>query len=348
MPWTYETRSNDDWERRINQSGSNRERWIKDGYRLYQPLRDENHIRLLPPNFGKYATRPDGTRRPPPHWGMDVFIHWRMGPGKAHLVCPYHTNPSGYTEDEFERKPCPLCAELARQERAGNETLIREYRPSKRVLVFMLNMKDPAAGPIAWGMPYTLDRKIAKKCQIRGTGKWKVIDHPEQGYDIFFDRIEGQKQFPDYDNVDFAQESSPIPEMYADWVAQNALPDAIVIRTADQIQRIWDGTDRGDAEDESNANASKLRSEPPRDPREDIARARAAELASEPQPQARPADTSAVRRPRTPASPNGSDKEASAAKSEEPPFDPTPSPAAGKNVDAEEFKSRFVRRRSSQ
>jgi hypothetical protein len=159
MAFQYRVRSTEQWDKRANQSGSDFEGWLKEEYRTYTPIKGENHVRILPPSPAWVDAS---------HYGIDVSVHYGVGPDRASVICLF----------KMKGTPCPICEVRARAERARDEDQVRELRPAKRVLAFIVNRKDENQGVLAWGMPYTLDREISKVSKDRSTGTYYVIDHP--------------------------------------------------------------------------------------------------------------------------------------------------------------------------
>ena len=237
MAFQYRIRSKEQWEARANQSGGDYEGWLKDEYKIYKTLVNENCIRILPPSSQWDAVSPGGRA---PHYGMDVYVHFGVGPDNASVVCPF----------KMKKGACPVCEERARYERAKDEEMSRKLRAGKRVLVFLVNRKDESQGPVAWGMPYTLDRDIIKASKDRATGTHYFIDDPAEGFDVYFDRT-GESLSTKYSGIVLAKSPSPVAEQYLDWVEAHPVPDALRWRDYDEIKRLYDGAGRGEAPGET-------------------------------------------------------------------------------------------------
>ena len=235
----YKVRSREQWEARANSSGDF-EGWLKDEYRIYKPQPKENCVRILPPS-------PEWEN--PPHYGMDVWVHYSVGPDKAAVICLFR----------MKKGNCPICEERARYERAKDEEKARELRPTKRVLVFVINRKDEQQGPLAWGMAKTLDDGIGKVARDRSTGEYYFVDHPTDGYDIYFDK-EGEGLLTKYTGVTLAKKMTAAPESALDWLVHRPIPDALRWRTYEEVKRLFTGTGRGEApEDEGGAPVIPIR-----------------------------------------------------------------------------------------
>jgi hypothetical protein len=243
----YRARSREDWERRANQSGSDFEGWLKDEYRMYSASKGENCIRILPPSEAWEGSN---------HYGMDVWVHYSVGPERASVICLW----------KMQGKSCPVCEERARAERAReDEDVVRQLKPSRRVLMFLLNRKDEAQGVLAWGMPFTLDRDITKVAKDRSTGEFFFIDEPERGYDIYFDK-EGEQLTTKYTGVSRANRPSSVNPKHLEWLADNPLPEALRWRDYAEVKRLFEGTGRGEAQEpQESARPPRESARPPRE-----------------------------------------------------------------------------------
>lgn len=231
MAFQYKMRSKEQWEARANSGGGDFESWLKDEYRSFTPIAGENCVRILPPS---------PLWDNPPHYGMDVWVHYGVGPDKASVICLFR----------MRKGNCPICEERARQERAGDDEMARELRATKRTLVFIINRKDEGQGMLAWGMAKTLDDAIVKIARDRATGEFYFIDDPTDGYDIYFDKT-GERLMTKYTGAALAKRSSPVPQQALDWLETHSVPDALRWRSYEEVQRLFVGAGRGEAPDEA-------------------------------------------------------------------------------------------------
>jgi hypothetical protein len=236
MAFRYVVRSDADWERRAQQSGSQFVHFFKDEFRQYTPAKGENCVRILPPSsLWKNA----------PHYGLDVNVHYQVGPDRGSVICL----DAGVPQIGNSGHPCPICQDMARHLRANDKDLAKELRPRRRVLTFVINRKDEAQGPLLWGMPYTLDQQISMIARDPSTGKWTLIDRPDDGFDVYFYR-EGEAIGTKYTGVQLAKRPSPVSDRHIEWVDRNPLPNTLKFRDYDEIKRIYEGIARGEGEDD--------------------------------------------------------------------------------------------------
>jgi hypothetical protein len=249
MAFKYRKRDAKAVEDRASQQGGDFVGFIKDEYRVYTPRKGDNHIRILPPTWDK-----------PKHYGLDVHVHYGIGPDNAAALC-IAKMPDPET-GELSR--CPLCEARAKAERAGDEELAKSLRNPKRVLVWLLDKKEPDKGPLLWAMPWTVDRDIAKISRDKRSGETFLIDDPEEGYDISFDK-EGDGMTTKYVGFQLSRRPSSVDEEHLDYIEEHPLPDVMIYRDYDKLLELYEGGPapppkkkrRDDDEDEDEAPVRK-------------------------------------------------------------------------------------------
>lgn len=228
----YVKRSESKLQERANQSGGGFEGFILDEFGTYRTTKGDHWVRILPPTW-KY---PDGTVGD--HFGMDVWTHFGVGPDNGSVLCL----------QKMKDKPCPLCEQRIKLERAGDEEEANELKPVRRVLMWILNRKDEKRGPVVWACPWTVDRDIAKISKDTMTGVIYYIDDPENGYDISFER-EGDGRTTKYTGMQLARRPSDVPEKALEYISDNPLHETLRWRTYDEIKRMYEGTAGGEEEE---------------------------------------------------------------------------------------------------
>ena len=153
------------------------------------------------------------------------------------------------------------CFTVAEAERSGDEELVKELRPQKRYVVWILDRKDIEKGVQLWSMPQTVDRDICKISRDRQTQEIYHIDHPYQGYDISFDK-EGEKILTKYVGFQLARRPSSVDEQYLEYITRYPLNEILIWRDATEIQGFLDGANGGKSG--ASAPAPDTRREPPR------------------------------------------------------------------------------------
>jgi hypothetical protein len=317
VAFKYTIRPKESWEARANQSGSEYENFIKDEYRTYTPIQGENSLRILPPSWENA-----------PHYGYDAWVHYQVGPDRGSVLCNF----------KMLQTACPICEDRARAERARDEDLARELKPTRRVCVFIINRKDEAQGVLVWSMAYTIDRELAKASKDRSTGQYYFIDDPENGYDIYFDRA-GDGLMTKYSGVALSRRPSSIPPHILEWLEDHKLPDVLRHRSYDEVKRLYEGGGRGEAAASSDRRGPAT-DEPPFDPP-----AQMPATAAKPPPNGhadngddRPASE------RQPISRPGASAAPPAAAAPAPPANSAPEPNSDAKARAEQLRARFANR----
>lgn len=236
---------------------------IKNDYKLWRPVKGGNFIRILPPTWDDAD-----------HYGLDVFSHYSVGPERATVLCL----------TRMKSQPCPICQAKLRADKADDKELSNELRANRQVLVWMVDMKDKAKGPMIAALASTIDENLAK-VSIDEEGISYLIDHPENGYNVSFDR-DGEGITTKYSGFKLARNPTSIEQEWLDFVVQNPLPDCLVWRTYDEVKRLFEGGAPEEDEDERPVRP-KVKAKTP-EPEEDPEEADEAEV-DEPEPEVKPA-----------------------------------------------------------
>src|ERR1700677_2560430 len=198
--FVYQPRSPEAWKKR--ESGNTFQGFIKDSYMGFSPKK-ENWVRFLPPTWENAG-----------HYGIDIWVHYSVGPENASVLCLY----------KMTGKPCPVCEAFAAKEAAGQEDST-QYKPTRRVLVWLINRKeDKEKKPQYWAQPQTVDKEITKICRDRISGQLYYIDNPDTGYDVLFDK-EGEQMLTKYVGFQIDRNPTSIDQSYLDYAVNNPLPD---------------------------------------------------------------------------------------------------------------------------
>lgn len=220
MAFKYQSRSQDTWEKTANMRGNNREGYVKGQYRLYQTKKGENCVRILPPTW---ANAED--------FCLHIWVHFGVGPDNASVLC----------NRRMKDERCPICEEIPIAEKQGaSDDEVAQLQAKHRTLFWMGDRKDERVGVMAWGAPWTWTRDMVKVCKDRTTGEYFEIDHPEKGFDIYFDR-EDKSGFPDYSGFQLASRPTSIPESWVQFIEDNPLDTALHHRTYAEVEKIFRG-----------------------------------------------------------------------------------------------------------
>lgn len=217
--FSYQRRDDAEAKRRAEGQDDKFDVYISRDVELYKVKDGDNRIRILPPTWDR-----------PKHYGLDVWVHYGVGPDRQTYLCLH----------KMKGEDCPICEERAEAVRDGDEKYAKELEPKRRVLVYLLDREDRKnPGPYAWAMPQTLDRDVVKVSVDRDTGEVLPIDHHEEGYDVVFEK-KGAKDRTEYLGVQLSRRSSPADNDDAlDFITEHPLDSMLVYYPYDHIAKAF-------------------------------------------------------------------------------------------------------------
>jgi hypothetical protein len=218
--YEYRPRSVEDAEDRGSMGNQDYDKLLKPGVKLYKVRDGDNRVRLLPPTW-------EGAK----HYGLDVWVHYSVGPDRQSYLCP---NKHGDGK-------CPICAERndIRGDNDADEKYVKDLEAKRRVLVYLVDREDERNGEQAWFMPQSLDKDIVKVSVDKDSREVLPIDHPEDGYDIIFEKS-GSKLTTKYDGVQIARRSTPLGKRaWLENAMDNPLPDQLEVFDSDHIATVF-------------------------------------------------------------------------------------------------------------
>jgi hypothetical protein len=236
MGFKYEERTQEDVSRRSKQSSGAYDSYLR--LAQYKPKAGENCIRIVPwlngerPDAKKQREDWGGTKTSGYHWGIDVLVHFQVGPDEATYLCL-----------KMKGLDCPVCIE---RQQARDDDERQKLQATTRILCWLIDRDEPRAGVQLWAMPLKLSKDISKRSVLKGEGGWLPIDHPTKGYDVFYDK-EGEKIKTRYERADINRDPTPLSpnaDQMEDWlryVDDNFLPDLLQFQDADYIQKVLHG-----------------------------------------------------------------------------------------------------------
>lgn len=226
--FSYHRRDSEEVNRRAKQSSGRYDSFVTEEITWYKPRDGENEVRIIPwlsgddPDFDKLAEK-WGT-----HWGIDLIVHYNVGTDGGSYLC----------NDKMNGDPCPPCDAY----RDGED----ELKGSDRVMCWLIDRKDEKAGVQAWAMPLANSKDISAVSKIKGSGEVLLIDDPEEGYDIFFER-EGEKKRTKYKRFEVARNPSPLHEnekkqqAWLDYITEHRLPDLLKFYDVEYLDKVLSG-----------------------------------------------------------------------------------------------------------
>lgn len=237
--YEYAGRTSEENTRRQKQGSSRYDSILNQEVVYYSAPNGENCIRIIPWLNKKFENFDALVEKYGKHWGIDAVIHRKVGADKGTYLCL----------DKTLGLPCPMC-DIWRDD--DEEKL----KPSDRILCWVIDRKDEKSGPKLWNMPLGTSKDIQAASQDRQTGEWYPVEHPEEGFDIYFDR-EGEKDRTRYNHFDLAKRSSPLHQDQAKmdkWLAyvmDKPLPELLKTYEEDYILKVLSGQRRDDDDDRS-------------------------------------------------------------------------------------------------
>jgi len=221
--FVYQKRSSDVIKRRATQSGSNRDGFIDSSFPFFMPKPGTvNVYRILPPTWENAE-----------HYGLEIFVHYNIGVDNSAYLCP----------NKMKNEDCPICEERKRAEKEGDEDYIKELSPVKRVLIWIIDRNNEKEGPILWPQPWTFDREVCKLSVDSRTGEVLIIDNPENGYDVEFEK-EGQGQKTKYTGIKISRHPTPLgvdTDLWLEYVCKHPLPSVLKFYPSEHLQKVFQG-----------------------------------------------------------------------------------------------------------
>lgn len=219
--FTYRERTGESLKKRAAMGNTDFDKILKDGVKMWAPKDGPNTIRILP------ATWDDAE-----HFGLDVHVHYNIGPDKQSYLCPVQMNVGDY---------CPICEERAVALKDGDTDYAKDLATRRRVLVYIIDRDAEREGLQAWAMPQSIDQDLAKVGQDRRTGAVLPIDHPYDGYDIEFDK-EGKGINTKYKGLAIARNSSELGnDRWLDEAEAAPLPTLLDVHDPEYIAKVFGG-----------------------------------------------------------------------------------------------------------
>ena len=218
--YQYQTRDAGDARKRSSQGANDYDKILVDSVKMWKPNDGDNRIRILPPTW-------EGAK----HFGLDIYVHYGVGPDRQSYLCL----------EKMKGEADPIAEERAIARRDEDEKYAKELEAKRRVLVYLIDRDHEKEGVQAWAMPWTVDRDIVKVSVDKSNGEVLPIDHPEDGYDVEFEK-KGSKDRTEYLGVAIARRSSPLgKDEWLDYAIDNPLPDQLNYFDYDHIAKVFNG-----------------------------------------------------------------------------------------------------------
>ena len=290
-------RTTADMERKASEGTRDYDSVFKTGTSTFTPKEGENCVRILP-------APPDQEE---PDWDYIIYQHYDVGPDNARYLC---------LNKMKDGEACPVCD--AQREAADKEES-DALRASKGAICWVIDRDNEKAGPQVWSIPFTKVRnEIYTRSKDRKTGHPILVDHPDEGFDIVFNRTGKDKTNTVYSGVEVMRDPSPIHEdikiqdKWLDYIADNPLPSVLNFYPAEHIEKVLFGK----------KSAKTKEDEPEQEP---VRGRRALATEEEPEPTSRRSSRRGEPEEEAEAEPRASrlERRRAAVEEEDPPFERT-------------------------
>lgn len=221
--YSYREREPDSVRKRSTQGANDFDKILNDGVKMWKPNDGDNRIRILPPTW-------DDAK----HFGLDIYVHYGVGPDRGTYLCL----------QKMKGEADPIAEERAIIARDGDEKdkdYLKELEAKHRVLIYLIDRDNEKEGVQAWAMPSGLDKDIVKVSIDKTNGEVLPIDHPEDGYDVTFEK-NGAGMKTKYEGASIARRSSPLGKAaWLDYAVENPLPSVLNYYDYDHIAKAFNG-----------------------------------------------------------------------------------------------------------
>jgi hypothetical protein len=164
---------------------------------LYKMPVGDQAIRILP------------SLEPGEFFGREIYVHEFIGMNKDYFLC---LDKMRRTEDDV----CPFC-ERAKHLSKSNAPFeeIMPFKPRKKVLLNIIDLKNEKDGVKIWIAPYTAVDEILLASYDRKAKTPRDISDPDEGHDIFITR-EGADRNTKYKGIQMDPQSTSVEQSWLD------------------------------------------------------------------------------------------------------------------------------------
>lgn len=223
----YKARDDEDTKRRASQGANDFDKILNDKVKMFKPQDGDNRIRIVPPTWENAK-----------HYGLDIWVNYGVGPDRQSYLDLFKMKGE---DDPVHDALVAAKEEIGSTENKDDLQYIKDLTAKKRVLVYLVDRNDPKAGVQAWAMPWTIDRDITKVSVDKENGAVLQIDHPEDGYDVEFEKS-GKGARTEYLAVSIARRSTPLgDDRWLEYAQDNPLPDQLNYFDYDHIAKALGG-----------------------------------------------------------------------------------------------------------
>ena len=222
----YQEISDEAFMARASEREEKRDSFIKQGTRYYISKEKTNKLRILPPTW-----------KNPKHYGYDAWIHYGIGKSNSSYLCPIKMGVGN---------KCPICEEITTGASKDDKEFVDKVKARRKVLVYVIDRDNPADGPKVFPMPFSMDRNFVVQAVDDGTGAALRIHHPDEGYDISFEK-DGIGIKTKYSGERISRKSTPLssnPVERDNWlqlITDKPISEVLDIKSYDYIKDAFEG-----------------------------------------------------------------------------------------------------------
>lgn len=224
--FVYKPRKLEDVKRRAEKPAGRFDSYFKPGFDSFRPKVGENVIRILPPTWEDSHE----------HYGYTIFVHSWVGPDKSTYLCPA----------KMKKKRCPICDAADEARKAGEDDEYKALNVREQTVMWVIDRDDDDKSPQLYAVSGQMDRDILAQTISSRSGKAIMIDHPDEGYDVFIKRT-GQGLKTRY-VCSIDRDKSPIDddetqqEEILTYIKENPLPSVLKFYNEEYLEKVIAGT----------------------------------------------------------------------------------------------------------
>lgn len=237
-------RTTETLKRKSSEGARDYDSCFKAGIPTYKPKEGENCVRIMPSTWDE------------PDWDYTIYSHYSVGADNARYLCL----------SKMKDEPCPVCEAALK---ATDEDEKDSLSVGKGAICWVIDRDNEKAGPQLWSIPFT---KVRNEIHTRSIDKKTrapiLVDDPEEGYDIVFNR-KGTDKTTQYTGVEVVRDPSPLHEdqktqdRWLAYIEENPLPECLNFFEADYIEKVLFGKVSSKASNKEEAAGAAAEDETP-------------------------------------------------------------------------------------
>jgi gp32 DNA binding protein like len=224
--FVYKPRKYEDVKRRAEKPAGRYDSYFKQGFDTWRPKVGENVIRILPPTWEDSHE----------HYGYTIWVHSWVGPDKSTYLCPA----------KMKKKHCPICDAAEEARKAGEDDEYKHLNVKEQTVFWIIDRDDDDQQPQLYAVSGQMDRDILAQTISSRTGKAIMVDHPDDGYDVFIKRT-GQGLKTRY-VCSIDRDPSPIEDKQSEqdeilkFIQENPIPSVLKFYNEEYLEKVVEGT----------------------------------------------------------------------------------------------------------